>query len=258
MALLRRPPAATTATTTTKATKATKATTATTTTKATKATTAARAAATIAALASAAILAGCGTDARAARPAPRRPQTVTVTASGAPSPTAASPPAQTAAGPAAQPPSDWLPPGVELPHPPGATAQSIMASGVFGGWRYPVNAVRAFALLYANWTAASVVVHLKTLALFTVDQARSLVELQAAETGSDYELQRGGIANSATVESIAPAPGVPDDWIVVTRERTTSTRTLAYQGLAPAWHVSLASVTQVRGLWVVSRWQSES
>jgi hypothetical protein len=218
------------------------------------------------AIASAAILAGCGTDARAGRPAaPRRPQTVTVTVS-APSPTAASSPAQTAASspaptvaaPAAQPPSDWMPPGVELPHPPGATAQSIMASGVFGGWRYPVNAVRAFALLYANWTAASVVVHLKTLALFTVDQARSLVELQAAETGSDYELQRGGIANSATVESIAPAPGVPDDWIVVTRERTTSSRTLAYQGLAPAWHVSVATVTQVHGLWVVSRWQSES
>ncbi len=58
---------------------------------------------------------------------------------------------------------------------------------------------------------------------------------------SDYELKRGGIANSGTVEAVAPLPGRRDQYVVVTRELTTATATRAYQGLRPAWHVALAS-----------------
>ena len=60
----------------------------------------------------------------------------------------------------------------------------------------------------------------------------------------DYELQRGGIANSGTVEAVAPLPGRRDQYVVVTRERTTATDTTAYQGLRPAWHVALATVVR--------------
>ena len=50
-----------------------------------------------------------------------------------------------------------------------------------------------------------------------------------------------------------------DQYAVVTRERTTAANTSAYRGLAPAWHVSLATVTQVSGgLWVLSAWQPEN
>ena len=71
------------------------------------------------------------------------------------------------------------------------------------------------------------------------------MELAAAQTGSDYELQRGGIANSGVVEAVAPLPGARAEYIVVTREQTTATATDAYQGLQPAWHVAIATVAKV-------------
>ena len=134
---------------------------------------------------------------------------------------------------------------------------------VLGGWRTPDGAVRAFATTYINWTATTVAARLTALAEVSVGQARSIVSLGASQTAQDYELRHGGIANSGTVEAITPQPGAAGRYIVVTRERTTSTNSAAYRGLAPAWHVTLASVTTVDGrnlgrLWVLSGWQPES
>ena len=70
-----------------------------------------------------------------------------------------------------------------------------------------------------------------------------MVTLAAAQTARDYELRRGGLANSGIVEAIAPVIGQRDTYAVVTRERTTATATDAYRGLAPSWHVALATVT---------------
>jgi hypothetical protein len=58
---------------------------------------------------------------------------------------------------------------------------------------------------------------------------------------------------------VAPLLGHRDQYVVVTRERTSATNTTAYQGLRPAWHLALASATQLRpDQWVLSRWQPES
>jgi hypothetical protein len=84
------------------------------------------------------------------------------------------------------------------------------------------------------------------------------MQLAAANTARDYELRRGGIANSGTVEAIAPRSGSRDEYVVVTQERTTATNTTAYQGLRPAWHVTVATVTRVGPGWVLSGWQPES
>jgi hypothetical protein len=47
--------------------------------------------------------------------------------------------------------------------------------------------------------------------------------------------------------------------VVVTLESTSATNTTAYQGLRPAWHVALATVTEQQpGQWVVSGWQPEN
>lgn len=121
-----------------------------------------------------------------------------------------------------------------------------------------VEAVRAFASSYINWSADSVAADMRALARRSVGQARSALELTAAETASDYELQRGGIANSGMVEAVAPLPGARDQYVVVTREQTTATNTTAYDGLRPAWHVSLATVARVGGAWAVSGWQPQS
>src|SRR5207302_6128116 len=87
----------------------------------------------------------------------------------------------------------------------------------------PQTAVRAFATAYINWTAADVSQRMRALATQSVGQARSAVELMAARTAGDYELQQGGIANHGTVEAIAPLPGGVDrgGYLVVTRETTT-------------------------------------
>jgi hypothetical protein len=130
---------------------------------------------------------------------------------------------------------------------------------VAGGWRTPTGAVSAFATTYVNWTAATVAARLRGLSQASVGQARAVTARAAAEVASDRELHEGGLANDGTVESVAPEPGRPNAYVVVTRERTTAARGQAYRGLAPAWHVSLATVTRLpNGLWVLSGWQPEN
>jgi hypothetical protein len=130
---------------------------------------------------------------------------------------------------------------------------------VAGASRSPTAAVAAFASAYINWDAGSVSADMSELAARSVGQARAATQLAAAQTADDYELHRGGIANTGTVEAVASLSANRDEFVVVTRELTTATATTAYQGLQPAWHVAIATVTEVaQGLWVVSGWQPQS
>ena len=130
---------------------------------------------------------------------------------------------------------------------------------VIRGFASPVAAIVAFAGAYINWTAGTVAAQLRHLAQSSVGQARSAVALAAAQTGGDYELARDGIANSGQIEAIAPLGRHRRQYVVVTRELTTATATSAYQGLQPAWHVTVATVTEPSpGEWVVTGWQPES
>ena len=131
------------------------------------------------------------------------------------------------------------------------------------GFSSPAAAVVAFAGAYINWTATTVSEDMRSLAAQSVGQARAAMALAAAQTATDYELRRGGISNRGTVEALTPerAGGgrYVGRYVVVTREVTTATATTAYQGLLPAWHVTLATVSRVgSGRWVVSGWQPES
>ena len=122
-----------------------------------------------------------------------------------------------------------------------------------------IQAIHEFAAAYINWTAQTVAADMRSLAAQSIGQARSAMALAAAETAGDYELLRGGIANHGTVEAVSPLPGHENQYVVVTLESTTTTNTIAYQGLRPAWHVALATVTEQRtGAWVLSAWQPES
>ena len=123
----------------------------------------------------------------------------------------------------------------------------------------PEQAVRRFAAAYINWTADSVGRAMTELASASIGQARSALQLAAAQAAGDYELKRGGIANSGTVEAVAQLPSSRNQYVVVTRESTTATAGAAYRGLRPAWHVTIATVARLpsRG-WVLSGWQPES
>jgi hypothetical protein len=122
----------------------------------------------------------------------------------------------------------------------------------------PEEAVRRFATAYINWTADSVERDMTELASTSIGQARSALQLAAAQTAGDYELKRGGIANSGIVEALAPLPASHNQYVVVTRESTTATADAAYQGLRPAWHVAIATVAHLQRGWVLSGWQPES
>jgi len=137
------------------------------------------------------------------------------------------------------------------PAPPPQTAAGATSTAA--------QAVRAFATAYINWTARTVAGDMASLAARSVSQARSAMTLAAAQTADDYELQQGGIANHGTVEAVAPLPGKPDRYVVVTLESTSATNTTAYQGLRPAWHLALATAIELPGAgWVVSAWQPEN
>jgi hypothetical protein len=128
-----------------------------------------------------------------------------------------------------------------------------------GGSSSAAQAIRAFTTDYINWTAVTVAADMRSLAARSVGQARSAMQLAATGTAGDYELQRGGIANQGTVEAVAPLPGRGDQYVVVTLESTTASNTTAYEGLLPAWHVALATVTeQAPGRWVLTGWQPEN
>jgi hypothetical protein len=123
----------------------------------------------------------------------------------------------------------------------------------------PERAVQQFADAYINWTARTVGRDMSRLAAASIGQARSALQLAAAQTAGDYELRRGGIANRGTVEAVALLPATRGQYVVVTREQTTATADAAYQGLRPAWHVAIATVARVAGGgWVLSGWQPES
>jgi hypothetical protein len=119
-----------------------------------------------------------------------------------------------------------------------------------------IDTVRAFATVYINWTATNITSRMRLLASVSVGQARAAMELAAAGTQNDYELKRGGISNSGTVEAVAPLAG--GQYVVVTKELTSATNTTAYEALRPAWHVAVATVAQSGGQWVVSGWQPEN
>ena len=81
-----------------------------------------------------------------------------------------------------------------------------------------IRATRAFVTAYINWNAQTVSADMRTLAGASVGQARAAMTLAAAQTAGDYELERGGIANSGQVEAVAPLSGHRDEYVVVTRE----------------------------------------
>lgn len=138
----------------------------------------------------------------------------------------------------------------EYPSPP------LPSQTAAGATDTAAQAVRAFGSAYINWTAQTVAGDMQSLAARSVGQARSAMTLAAAQTADDYELRRGGISNRGTVEAVAPLPGHRNQYVVVTLESTRATNTTAYQGLKPAWHVALATTTELPGAgWVVSAWQ---
>jgi hypothetical protein len=140
----------------------------------------------------------------------------------------------------------------EIPTPPGPQERTAAGAAT------APEALHSFATRYINWTAAGVEHQLRQLAAASVGQARTAMALAARQTGADPELAQAGVANHGTVEAVAQLGGGDGRWVVVTRESTTARNSSIYAGLAPAWHLTVATVVRREGGWVVSGWQPEN
>lgn len=121
----------------------------------------------------------------------------------------------------------------------------------------PVEAVERFADRYINWNHRTLAEVQRQLAQMSIGEASATQKRAATRTPADSELRRGRVANHGQLIGIAPArPPRTGDFVVVTRETTTGAR--VYDELPPAYHVTLATVSRVRGGWAISRWEPQS
>lgn len=121
----------------------------------------------------------------------------------------------------------------------------------------PEQAIKRFAALYVNWTYRTLGAHRLQLARVAVGAAAAEQRRGAAESAHDYELAQGRVSNRGQLVGVAARRGGrAGEYIVVTRETTTGIDT--YEGLPPAYHVTLVTVQAVAGGWAVSAWEPQS
>jgi adhesin HecA-like repeat protein len=119
-----------------------------------------------------------------------------------------------------------------------------------------VQALTSFALLYINWSYRDLTSRQRTLAAISVGAARTAESQAAASSAGDVTLGAAHLANSGSVVSITGDQAESGLWAIVTHEQTHGSGD--YEGLPPAYHVTLARVTRVPGGYAVSEWLPQS
>ncbi len=120
----------------------------------------------------------------------------------------------------------------------------------------PQAALAAYAQTYINWSYRTLSAEQRALAAMSVGAARLSERQAAAASRSDSTIARGHIYNSGRVASVAADATQPGRWVVVTLEQTGGST--QYEGLARAYHVTLAWLAAVPGGWAVSEWLPQS
>lgn len=119
----------------------------------------------------------------------------------------------------------------------------------------PTQALERFALLYTNWTYATLGERQRTLAAISIGAARLSEQQAAAASAADSTIRQGRIANSGALITIGRDLARPGLWCVVTREQTSGS---GYQGIQAAYHVTLARLAHLHDGWAVSEWLPQS
>lgn len=133
------------------------------------------------------------------------------------------------------------------PPPPSASAQAPLDVQATSA-----KAIAAFAELYVNWTYRTLTEHQRTLAAMSVGAARLSESQAAASSQADTTIARGHIYNSGQIVSIARDLTSADSWVIVSREQTGGDS--QYEGLAAAYHVTIAKLASVPGGYAVEQW----
>jgi hypothetical protein len=106
-------------------------------------------------------------------------------------------------------------------------------------------ALTAFARRYTNWTYRTLSADQRTLAAMSVGAARLAERQAAASSQSDTTIARGHIYNQGQIVSIARDLASTNSWVIVTHEQTGGDT--QYEGLAAAFHVTIAHLASVPG-----------
>jgi hypothetical protein len=118
----------------------------------------------------------------------------------------------------------------------------------------PERALRRYAVVYINWSAAQLTARERELADLSIGAARLTAQQTAAGTGLVSQLTEDHVSNRGDVVAISRAEGqAGGDWVVVTSEHTSGAG--PYAGLPAGFHVTLARVTHLRAGWAVSSWR---
>jgi hypothetical protein len=152
----------------------------------------------------------------------------------------------TASSPASNPAQN---PGEPPAPPPPAPASQAPASVR----STPAGAITQFATLYMNWTWRTLAAHERELAALSVGPARLSEQQAAAAAISDSTIVQSRVYNNGQIISITPSLTNPNQWVIVTRERTGGNS--QYEGLQASYHLTLAELAQLNnGGWTVSEW----
>ena len=118
-------------------------------------------------------------------------------------------------------------------------------------------AVKRYARLYINWTAATLQGHQRTLAKLAIGAARLQAQQAAAAGATNPQLKQDHVSNRGEVVSISPGSRPAEGlWVIVTSETTGGQG--QYQGLPAELHITYAKVTHTRQGWVISQWMPQT
>jgi len=117
-------------------------------------------------------------------------------------------------------------------------------------------ALKRYANLACNWTAANVAARQRQLVSDSFGQARANAEQALAEIAADRTLAANSIVNRCQIVSIAPGAGPANhQWVVVLEQSTTGAAN--YASLPATLHVVYAATTHQPGGFVVTRWSAQ-
>ncbi len=121
----------------------------------------------------------------------------------------------------------------------------------------PAAALKRYANLACNWTAANVAARQRRLVSDSLGQARANAQQALAELAADRTLAANSIVNRCQVVSIAPEAGPANhQWVVVLEQSTTGAAN--YASLPATLHVVYANTTHQPGGFLVSRWSAQN
>jgi len=121
----------------------------------------------------------------------------------------------------------------------------------------PPAALRHYAELACNWTAANVEARQRQLVDDSLGQARSNAQQALTELAADHTLAANAIVNRCQIISLAAGAGsAKGRWVIVLNQSTTGSGD--YSDLPATLHVIYATTTRQHGGYLVTEWSAQN